>query len=94
MQYKKDDGSVGFKGFMIDLLDRAGEMSNFDYTFYLVPDGFNGQKINETHSNGLIGEIQSKVNLSDDVYMCRSLLNNERKTLSNPDDSIKQLYVL
>ena len=92
LPYKKADGTDSFKGFLIDLLDRIGQIANFDYKFYLVPDGFFGRKVNESHWNGAIGELQSKVILSDNVNMCGSLLRNERKPLSNPDDSITQLY--
>ena len=82
----KEDGK--FKGFLIDLMNRIGEISKFVCDFYLVPDGFFGSKKNETHWDGSVGEVQSKVILSDYVYMCRSLLNNERKTLSYTDDCI------
>ena len=91
-RYENADGTDSFKGFIIDLLNRMGQIANFDYTFSIVPDGFYGQKVNETHWNGAIGELIYKVILSDNVNMCGSLLCNERKPLSNPDDSITQLY--
>ena len=79
------DGTVTYKGFIIDLLARVAQVANFEYTFYLVPDGYYGVKVNASHWNGLVGELQYKVILSHDVYMCRSLLNNECKTPGNPD---------
>ena len=78
VQYTEVDGTVRFKGFIVDLLDGIGAIVNFKYNLSLVPDGFGGAKMNATHWNGVIAELQFQVILSDDDYMCIPLLNNER----------------
>ena len=65
------DGTVTFKGFLVDLIERLAYMTDFDYTLSPVPDGYFGSNVNGTHWNGVIGELQSQVILSEDVYIIK-----------------------
>jgi len=77
MMKDTDSKEVKYKGLMVDMLARIAEMANFDYKIYIT-EAY-GWQLNDTHWNGMIGEVQSKVILNDHVYMYRKLLNNKVK---------------
>lgn len=62
MRKETSDNLIGndqFEGFGIELIDKLSQRLNFNYTFYLQEDKRYGNAINETHWDGMIGELMA-----------------------------------
>lgn len=61
MADKKEDGTVSYKGYCIDLINELARALHFTYELYPVPDGYYGALTENGTWNGMIGELVRQV---------------------------------
>lgn len=57
----KDDGTVSYSGYCMDLLNELARTLHFTYEIYVVPDGRYGALTDNGTWNGMVGELNQKV---------------------------------
>lgn len=56
----KDDGTVSYSGYCMDLLNELARTLHFTYEIYVVPDGRYGALTDNGTWNGMVGELNQK----------------------------------
>lgn len=64
MMEKKDDGTIAYQGYCIDLLNELARNLHFTFDIYPSPDGMYGAETDNGTWNGMIGELISEVCVS------------------------------
>ena len=57
----KEDGTVYYTGYCMDLLNELARTLHFTYEIYVVPDGRYGALTENGTWNGMVGELDRKV---------------------------------
>ncbi|CAH1400969.1 unnamed protein product [Nezara viridula] len=75
---KNLEGNARYAGYSMDLIDEIARDLNFDYKFYLAPDGAYGSFNKETKQwNGLIKELRER---KADLAICDLTITYERRS--------------
>ena len=61
------NGSGGYKGFVVDLLDKMSDTSGFHYSLNVINDTYGFQQADGTW-NGLIGKVVTLVRTSKQLH--------------------------